>query len=113
KYYDKKIPVTPNNLFAIGSCTKALTAATLDLLQDDNKVNYDKPVREYLPALQFYNEQMNAKIIVRDLMSHRTGLPRHDYSWYGFPSSSRDSLMKRIQYQEPTFDIRAKWQYNN
>ncbi|MBR2648097.1 MAG: serine hydrolase [Sediminibacterium sp.] len=113
KDYEKKIPVTPNTLFAIGSCTKAFTSATLGLLQADNKVNFDKPVREYLPTLQFYNEQMNAKIIVRDLMSHRTGLPRHDYSWYGFPSSSRDSLMKRIQYQEPSFDIRAKWQYNN
>jgi CubicO group peptidase (beta-lactamase class C family) len=113
KDYEKKIPVDANTLFAIGSCTKAFTSATLGLLQADNKVNFDKPVREYLPTLQFYNEQMNSKIIVRDLMSHRTGLPRHDYSWYGFPSSSRDSLMKRIQYQEPSFDIRAKWQYNN
>jgi CubicO group peptidase (beta-lactamase class C family) len=113
KDYENKIPVDANTLFAIGSCTKAFTSTMLGFLQADNKVSFDKPVREYLPTLQFYNDQMNSKIIVRDLMSHRTGLPRHDYSWYGFPSGSRDSLLKRIQYQEPSFDIRAKWQYNN
>jgi CubicO group peptidase (beta-lactamase class C family) len=111
--YDKKIPVTPTTLFAIGSCTKAFTASMIGLLQKQGKVDIDKPVRNYLPELKFYNEAMNNSIILRDLMSHRTGLPRHDYSWYGFPSPSRDSLMKRIQYMEPTYPVREKWQYNN
>ena len=110
---ENKIPVTPNTLFAIGSCTKAFTASMIGLLQKDGKLSIDKPVRNYLPELKFYNNEMNNSIILRDLMCHRTGLPRHDYSWYGFPSSSRDSLMKRIQYMEPSAGIREKWQYNN
>jgi CubicO group peptidase (beta-lactamase class C family) len=110
---EKKLPVTPNTLFAIGSCTKAFTASILGILQKDDKVNFDKPVRDYLPELKFYNDNMNNNIIVRDLMSHRTGLPRHDISWYLFQTNSRDSLLKRIQYQEPTYGIREKWQYNN
>lgn len=110
---EKKIPVTPNTLFAIGSCTKAFTSSMIGLLQKDGKLEYDKPVRNYLPDLKFYNDAMNNTIIVRDLMSHRTGLPRHDYSWYAFPSGSRDSLLKRIQFMEPSFGVREKWQYNN
>ena len=47
------------------------------------------------------------------MMCHRTGLPRHDYSWYFFPTDSRDSLMRRIQFQEPSAGIREKYQYNN
>jgi hypothetical protein len=47
------------------------------------------------------------------MMSHRTGLPRHDVSWYLFPTDNRDSLLQRLQYQEPTYGIREKWQYNN
>jgi CubicO group peptidase (beta-lactamase class C family) len=113
KDYEKKIPVTPNTLFAIGSCTKAFTSSMIGLLQKEGKVSLDKPVRNYLPDLKFYNDDMNAHILVRDMMSHRTGLPRHDYSWYGFPTSSRDSLLKRIQYMEPSAGIREKWQYNN
>src|ERR1700759_125993 len=46
--YAKKIPVTPNTLFAIGSCTKAFTASLVGLLREDGKVDYDKPVRNYL-----------------------------------------------------------------
>lgn len=110
---DKRLPVTPNTLFAIGSCTKAFTASLLGMLQKENKINLDNPVREYLPELKFYNDNMNNQIIVRDLMTHRTGLPRHDYSWYLFSSTSRDSLLRRIQYMQPTAGIREKWQYNN
>ncbi len=110
---EKKVPVTPNTLFAIGSCTKAFTSSMLGLLQKAGKVDIDKPVRNYLPELKFYNDAMNGAVILRDLMSHRTGLPRHDYSWYGFSSSSRDSLVKRIQFMEPSYPVREKWQYNN
>ncbi|MCW3086742.1 MAG: serine hydrolase [Sediminibacterium sp.] len=113
KDYEKQVPVTPNTLFAIGSCTKAFTSAMIGLLQKAGKVELDKPVRTYLPELRFYNDAMNNSITLRDMMSHRTGLPRHDYSWYGFSSASRDSLMRRIQFMEPSLGIRERWQYNN
>ncbi len=111
--YEKKIPATPNTQFAIGSCTKAFTSLLIGLLDKEAKIEYDKPVREYLPGLKFFNNEMNNQITVRDIMCHRTGLPRHDYSWYLFNTNSRDSMMQRIQFQEPTAAIRQKWQYNN
>ncbi len=110
---EKKLPVTPNTLFAIGSCTKAFTSALIGLLQKEGKVDFDKPAHTYLPELKFYNDAMNNSISLRDMMSHRTGLPRHDISWYLFSSGSRDSIMQRIQYQEPTAVVRDRWQYNN
>jgi CubicO group peptidase (beta-lactamase class C family) len=110
---DKHVPVTPNTLFAIGSCTKAFTSAMIGLLQKEGKLDIDKPVRDYLPELHFYNDAMNNSITLRDMMCHRTGLPRHDYSWYGFPTNSRDSLLKRIKFMEPSYTPREKWQYNN
>jgi CubicO group peptidase (beta-lactamase class C family) len=108
-----KLPVTPNTLFAIGSCTKAFTATLIGKLQQDGKLDIDKPVNNYLPSLKFYNDAMTNTITLRDMMSHRTGLPRHDLSWYFFSSMSVDSLMQRVQYMEPTYGIREKWQYNN
>lgn len=110
---DKKTPVTPNTLFAIGSCTKAFTASLIGMLADDKLVDIDKPAHNYLPDLVFYNNGMTDNITLRDMMCHRTGLPRHDYSWYLFSTASRDSLLKRIQYMEPTVGVRDKWQYNN
>src|SRR4026207_1338645 len=49
--YEKKLPVTENTLFAIGSCTKAFTASILGMLEKEGKVSIDKPVRDYLPEL--------------------------------------------------------------
>jgi len=111
--YEKKLPVTPNTLFAIGSCTKAFTSSLLGILQKDHKIDFDEPAAKYLPGLKFYNEDMDKHITIRDMMSHRTGLPRHDFSWYLFKTKSRDSLLQRIRYQQPTFGIRERWQYNN
>jgi CubicO group peptidase (beta-lactamase class C family) len=110
--YEKKLPVTENTLFAIGSCTKAFTASMIGMLQDEGKVNIDKPVRNYFPELKFYNEYTNDHATLRDMMSHRTGLPRHDNSWYG-STATRNELLQRIQYLEPTAELREKYQYNN
>lgn len=110
---EKKLPVDANTLFAIGSCSKAFTGALIGQLVNDKKLDLDKPAVSYLPNLKFYNDQMNNLVTVRDMLAHTTGLPRHDFSWYFFPSHSRDSLVSRIQYLEPSSPIRTKWQYNN
>lgn len=110
---ERKLPVTPNTVFAIGSCTKAFTASLIGLLQKEGKVNLDKPVNSFMPSIRFYNDNMNNSITLRDMMSHRTGLPRHDISWAFFPTQSSDSILQRIQYQEPTAPVRQIFQYNN
>jgi CubicO group peptidase (beta-lactamase class C family) len=110
--FDKKIPVTPSTSFAIGSCTKAFTSSLIGLLQKDGKVEYDKPVTNYLGSLRFFNKDLEKNITLRDMMCHRTGLPRHDFSWYLNPTT-RDSLLTRLAYLEPSVDIRQRWQYNN
>ena len=109
---EKKLPVTENTLFAIGSCTKAFTASILGMLEKEGKLSIDKPVRDYLPELVFKNEYTNKHATLRDMMCHRTGLPRHDYSWYG-STASRNELLERVRYQEPTYELRERYQYNN
>ena len=72
----------------------------------------DSPIK-HIPELRFYNNEMNSLITIKDIMTHRTGLPRHDLSWYFFTTQSRDSLMQRIQYHEPFAKPREQWYYNN
>ncbi|MCA6075328.1 serine hydrolase [Fulvivirga sedimenti] len=110
---EKGLPVTANTLFAIGSCSKSFTSALLGILRSETELTFDDPPGKYIDGLKFYNNEMNDQITIRDLMCHRTGLPRHDYSWYFFPTDNRDSLMARIEFQEPTFGVREQWQYNN
>jgi CubicO group peptidase (beta-lactamase class C family) len=109
---ENKLPVTENTQFAIGSCTKAFTASLLGMAVKDNKLDIDKPVTDYLPELKFSKENLTAHVTVRDMMCHRTGLPRHDLAWYG-SSNSRDSLIYAIRFFEPSAELRQIWQYNN
>ncbi|WP_204346073.1 serine hydrolase [Psychroserpens algicola] len=111
--YENKIPVDANTLFAIGSSTKAFTSAILGLLRADDKLSFDDNPRKHIPELEFFDDNMNNNMIIKDLMRHSTGLPRHDGSWYYFPTHSKDSLLMRIKHHEPFTGIRQQWYYNN
>lgn len=111
--YENKIPADDNTLYAIGSCTKAFTTALLGLLREAGDLAFEESPRTYLPELTFFNDEMNNGIIIKDLMAHRTGLPRHDLSWYLNPTASKKELIKRVAYQEPFTGVRTAWYYNN
>jgi CubicO group peptidase (beta-lactamase class C family) len=109
---EAKLPVTPNTLLAIGSCSKAFTAACLGILVDDGKVEWDKPVRDFLPTFKLHDDFASARMTPRDLVTHRSGLPRHDLLWYG-SSFTRKEMFERLQYLEPSKDFRTNYQYQN
>ncbi len=109
--YEQKLPATPHTLYAIGSSSKAFTAALVGKLFGDS-LSLDDRITQHLPKLQFQDGR-EAQVTVRDLITHRTGLSRYDYSWYVFNSDNRDSLLARVKLMRPTADLRMKWQYNN
>lgn len=109
---ENKLPVTPNTLFAIGSITKSFTVTSLGMLNDDGKLEWDEPVHTYLPAFQLHDlvasEHMNAV----DLVTHRSGLPRHDFLWYG-SDFTREEMFHRLKFIEPSEEFRIAFQYQN
>ncbi|MGA3134870.1 MAG: serine hydrolase [Terracidiphilus sp.] len=109
---EKQLPVTPNTLFAIGSITKSFTVTTLGMEMDEGKVDWDKPVRDYLPTFKLYTPELTEQVTIRDLITHRTGLPRHDLIWYS-SDFSREDILSRLQYLEPSKPLRTTFQYNN
>ncbi len=110
---ENKKPVTPNTLFAIGSSSKAFTSSILGQLEKEGKLKLNDVATNHLPELKFKYDYMNSGITIRDMMCHRTGLSRFDYSWYMFNTSNRDSLIQRVQHMEPNAKLREEWQYNN
>jgi len=111
---EKKLPVTERTVFPIASCTKAFTASLLGVLSAEGKLDLDQPVRKYMPELRFLNDYTTDHVTSMDMLTHRTGLPRHDQLEYFFDKSlPRDSLVYRIRYLEPTTELRYRVQYNN
>jgi CubicO group peptidase (beta-lactamase class C family) len=109
---ENKKPVTTKTLFAIGSCSKAFTVMAMGMLVDEGKLDWDKPVADYLQDFRLKDEFATLHMKPRDLVCHDSGLPRHDLSWYGSPAS-REELYQRLRYLEPNVDFRSLWQYNN
>lgn len=101
-----------NTLFAIGSSTKAMTATAVLQLVDDELVELDEPVVNYLPEFRMYDDYATQNLTVRDLLCHRSGLPRHDVVWYGAPDS-REELFSKLKYLEPSAGFREAFQYQN
>jgi CubicO group peptidase (beta-lactamase class C family) len=109
---EKKNPVTPKTLFAIASITKSFTVTDLSMLIDDGKAGWDLPVRSLFPAFKLYDPILTEQMSLRDLVTHRSGLPRHDMVWYS-SDFSRDDLIRRLQFLEPNKPLRSTFQYNN
>lgn len=109
---DKKLPVTPRTLFGIGSCSKAFTATTMGILVDEGRLDWDKPVRAYLPDFVLADPVASERLTPRDLISHRTGLPRHDNVWIRTPFT-RQEIYERLRFLGFNRDIRQVYQYNN
>jgi CubicO group peptidase (beta-lactamase class C family) len=109
---ENRLPVTPDTLFALGSCSKAFTATAIALLADEGKISLDSPVRTYLPDFSLEDPAASATLTTRDLLTHRSGLPRHDFFWYQAPFS-RDELYGRLRFLEPVGAPHSQWRYNS
>jgi len=107
------LPMTADSLFAIGSITKAMTATVLGMLVEAGLLSWDDPVRNYLPQFNLADEAAAAQTTVRDLVTHRTGMPRHDLMWYNNTSTSREEGIRRLEYLPLTAEPRSRFQYNN
>jgi len=75
------LPATAGTVFAIGSCTKAFAAGSVGIAVDDGKLDWDTPVRRYLPEFALYDPVATERMTPRDLLCHRSGLPGHDFLW--------------------------------
>ncbi len=106
------LPATSDTLFAIGSSTKAFTTFVLATLIEEGKLSWDKPVIDCWPQFKVADGERTREITPRDMVTHRTGMPRHDFSWYN-SEATRDQLVERMAHLECNAALRERWQYNN
>ncbi|KAH7929367.1 beta-lactamase/transpeptidase-like protein [Leucogyrophana mollusca] len=118
--------VAPDTLFHMASVSKAFCASALGILIDDfaygrnvtalppglSELTWTTKIKDILPGeWELMDEWASEKANVYDILSHVSGLPRHDFS-YGPYDTPRDALV-RLRYLRPAFELREKWSYNN
>ncbi len=109
----RSLPADTETIFRTGSVSKAFGAATVAMLVDEGRLSWDAPVTTYIPELRFAGGDAYSAISLRDMLSHRTGLPRHELLWYNNRSLTRQALVARMPHLEMTAPLRARYQYNN
>lgn len=109
---ERKLPMNKETLFAIGSCTKAFTTFVIGNLVDEGLLEWDQPVIDILPEFRLWDQYATTNVTLRDLLTHRTGMPRHEFFWYN-SKMSKAEMLRRIRYLQPSFEIRERYQYGN
>jgi CubicO group peptidase (beta-lactamase class C family) len=108
----KPTPVDDRTIFAIGSSSKAFTAAAIAMLVDEGKLKWDDPVTKHMPGFELFDPYASKEMTVRDLLCHRSGLARGDMMWYG-SAYSRDEIVRRTRFLKPTWSFRSQFGYQN
>lgn len=105
-------PVTGDTLFQIASTSKAFTSTALAMLAAEKKLSWDDPVRKHVDYFRLADLCADSQVTIRDIVSHRTGLSRHDELWDNSPYT-REDVVKRIGHVELSKPFRSAYQYQN
>lgn len=98
--------------FAIGSTTKAMTSASLAMLVDEGRLHWDDRVTKYIPELELYDPYVTRELTIRDLLTHRSGLPGTDLFWAHWHYSLPE-IIHGLRYIKPESSFRSNWSYQN
>ena len=109
---DTGAPVMLDTVFSICSVTKSFTATALALLAEEGRLDWEAPVRAVLPEFRLRDTVATERASLRDLLTHRTGLPRHDWVHMGGHLDNA-AILAALRHLEPSKPFRSTWQYNN
>lgn len=109
---EAKRPMVSDTIYPIASTTKAINATLIGMLVDDGILEWDLPVQNYLPRFRLQDPLRSAQITIRDLLTMRTGLPRHDHVWIDTPME-RTRLVALLLHLDLSAGFRERFQYNN
>lgn len=104
--------VDAHTQFAIASASKTFTATLLAMLVDEGKLRWDDRVTQHLPGFELQDPYVTRELTLRDLLSHRSGLPRGDFTWYATATPPAE-VVRRVRFLAPNTSLRAQFGYQN
>jgi len=106
------LSVTPRTRFPIGSATKSFTTFLMGQLVDEGYFNWDDPIANYIPYFKLKDPYTTYNVTFRDSLTHITGYPRHDATWFN-RGLSREAMIKELKYLKPCYALRERFLYQN
>ncbi|KAF8217636.1 beta-lactamase/transpeptidase-like protein [Mycena galopus ATCC 62051] len=107
--------ISPNTVFNIGSNSKLFDILATGLLISNEslvpQISWKTKLASVIPDWEFMDPVASSQSTITDLMSHRTGMPRHDYSYA--LSDDVPTVVNRLRYLKPSTGFRENTQYSN
>jgi CubicO group peptidase (beta-lactamase class C family) len=108
---DTGAPVSADTLFMMASVSKSFTVGALHGAAAEGLFDWDQPVQRYLPEFELADPATH-DLSVRDLVCHRSGLPRHDHTWLG-SRDTRAQIVQRLRHLPGFAPPRSTYHYQN
>ncbi|KAF9470965.1 beta-lactamase/transpeptidase-like protein, partial [Pholiota conissans] len=113
-------PMTPDSVFAIASNSKLFLAFSVGLLVSNKtlakergkEIKWSTKIKELIPEWGLMDEDMDRGVTLQDMLSHRTGMPRHDFSGVQREGGISE-MISTLRYLRPSAEHRETFQYNN
>lgn len=107
--------VDAQTLLPFGSIGKAFTTAALATLVDEGKLAWDDPVKKYIPEFEMSDPYISNQFTVRDLVTHRSGLPlgAGDLLFVPDAESTVEDILAAIKHIPPATSFRSEFAYDN
>lgn len=102
-----------NTQFVIASTSKAFTGALLATVIDKHDVSWDDPVCKILPDFKLWDPWASQNIMVKEVMTHKTGFKTYAMDDLPFFGYDRDDLYHLFSVLQPTYSFRSRYAYNN
>ena len=110
---ERNLPVTADTLFAIGSCTKAFTAMAAALSAEAGLLSLDDSPHRFLPYFKMADPDADARVTLRDMLSHQTGLKAYADLAAEPGVLTREQYLRAAISARPVAGLRSRFQYSN
>ena len=110
---ERALPVTADTRFPIGSCTKAFTAMAVAASRDAGLLSLDDSPHRFLPYFKMEDPDADARVTLRDMLSHQTGLKAYADLAAEPGVLTREQYLRVAVSARPVAPMRTRFQYSN
>ncbi len=90
-------PTSADTVFRLASLSKAFASTTSGVLVERGELGWDDPIREFVPAFELADPNDTQRITLRDLLSHRTGLPANSLDRVVESGTGYDDVRRQLR----------------
>ncbi len=110
---NSKAPVNADTVFQLASASKPVGATVVAALIGEGKITWDSSLDELDPTFVMSDPWVTHEVTIRDMYTHRSGLPEHTGDMLEDLGFTRAEILRRLRYQQPGSSFRSQYAYTN